>query len=201
MPKPKATQQPDAAARIQGAALALAGRQGWRNTGLAEIAEEAGLRLHEVYAVYRSKGAILAGFLRRIDAAVLAGAEREGEPQDRLFDTLMRRFEALKPYRPGLHAVLRDGAGTPGALFAAPLLLRSMAWMLEASGISASGCRGRLRAHVLAGLYLSLLRVFFADTTEDLARTMAALDQRLRRARGWLGLGERRAGPAAEAAA
>ena len=170
-------------ARLIDAALMLAARQGWRRTSLAEIAAEAGLPLHEAYALHRSKGSILRAFLRRTDADVLAGASASGEsPRERLFDTLMRRFDALKPHKEGVRAILRDSAGTPAALFGLPVLRRSMRWMLEASGISSAGCRGRLVADATVAIYLSVLRVFLADDSADLGRTMAALDRALRRA-------------------
>jgi hypothetical protein len=70
-----------------------------------------------------------------------------------------------------------------------------MAWMLEAAGVSTAGLRGRLRVRALAVLYLSELRVFLRDDTEDLSKTMAALDRRLRQAEPWLGLGGFRWGP------
>ena len=131
--------------RLIEAALALAGRQGWRRTGLAEIAAEAGLKLHEAYAIHRSKGAILRAFIRRIDQEVLAGAAPdEGEgTRERLFDTLMRRFEAQKPYKEGIRAILRDSVGDPAAVFGLPVLRRSMRWMLEGSGISTTAVPAR----------------------------------------------------------
>jgi AcrR family transcriptional regulator len=189
--------------RLVEAALDLAARHGWRRTGLSEIAAEAGLPLGEAYALHRSKPAILDAFMRRIDAAVLAGVAEEDDEspsRDRLFDVLMRRYDALRPHRDGLRAVLRDSVGDPLALLAVPGLLRSMAWMLEAAGIGTGGWRGRLRVQLLAGLYLSVLRVFLEDDSADLARTMAALDRRLRRGEALLGLSaaRRRAGrPAA----
>jgi hypothetical protein len=70
-----------------------------------------------------------------------------------------------------------------------------MSWMLEAAGLSTAGLRGRLRVRALAVLYLSVLRVFLRDDSEDLAKTMAALDRRLRQAEPWLGLGGFRWGP------
>ena len=178
---PAADRSPET--RLIEATLALAARQGWRRTSLAEIAEEAGLKLHEAYALHRSKGSILRAFTRRIDAAVLAqpGTSEDG-PRERLFDTLMRRFDALKPHKDGVRAILRDSIGHPAALLGLPVLARSMGWMLEASGISSAGCRGRLTADATAALYLSVLRVFLADDTSDLGRTMAALDRALRRA-------------------
>ena len=197
-PPSKTPSTTDPERRLVEAALRLAAKRGWRRISLHEIAAEAGLPLHEAYALHRSKPAILAAFARRIDAVVLAGAAEEDEEpaRDRLFDTLMRRFDALRPHRDGLRAVLRDSIGDPSALLAVPGLLRSMAWMLEASGISSGGWRGRLHVRVLAGLYLSVLRVFLDDDTADLSRTMAALDRTLRRGEPLLGLGAARGGAA-----
>jgi len=69
-----------------------------------------------------------------------------------------------------------------------PALLNSMRWMLEAAGVSASGWIGAARVKLLLGIYLSVLRVWLADDSPDMTRTMAALDSRLRRAESWLGL-------------
>jgi AcrR family transcriptional regulator len=181
--------------RLVDAALTLAASQGWGQTGMAAIAAKAGLSLGEAYAAAPSKFALLAAFHRRVDKAALADAVDSAElPRDRLFDVLMRRFDALAPHRPALRSILRDSLGDPAAVFGVPTLIRSMGWMLEAAGISAAGLRGRLRGQLLTGLYLSVLRVFIEDDSTDLARTMAVLDQRLRWAESWLGLG--RAGTA-----
>jgi ubiquinone biosynthesis protein COQ9 len=179
----------EAADRLVDAALRLAERQGWRRTGLGEIAAEAGLPLDEAHAACPSKLALLARFHRRIDRAALAGTSAADEPaRDRLFDALMRRFDALAPHREALRAILRDSMGDPAALLGLPALLRSMGWMLERAGVSAAGWRGRFRAKLLTGLYVSVLRVFLDDDSADLARTMAALDRRLRAMESWLGL-------------
>jgi len=169
--------------RLIDAALSLAASQGWRRTGLGAIAAEAGLPLHEAYALHRSKQAILRAFMRRIDSAVLAEIEADAAAtaRERLFDTLMRRFDALKPHRAAIRAILRDSIGDPAALFGLPALKRSLTWMLEASGIAVTGCRGRLLLNLNLALYLSVLRVFLTDESEDLAKTMAALDRGLRR--------------------
>jgi AcrR family transcriptional regulator len=188
--------------RLIDAALSLAAKQGWRSTGLAAIAAEAGLTLPEAYALHRSKAGILAAHLRRIDTEVLEGASDEpGDgPRDRLFDTMMRRFEAMKPHKAAVRAILRDSVGHPAALLGLAVLRRSMRWMLEASGIPAVGCRGRLLVHGLTALYLSVLRTFLNDDSDDLAATMAALDRGLKRGEAWcryLPRGRSRAQPAA----
>jgi len=178
--------------RILDAALALSERSGWRSASLGAIAGEAGMPLHEVYAEFRSRSAILAGLIARTDQQVLAGTgapDAEETPRDRLFEVLMRRFDALRPHRAALKAIARDLLTDPPlALCAAPALLRSMTWTLEAAGLSGAGMRGRFHARALAALYLCVSRVFFEDDTADLAKTMAALDRRLSQAEPWLGL-------------
>jgi ubiquinone biosynthesis protein COQ9 len=167
--------------RLIEAALGLAAEQGWRRLGMAEIAEAAGLSLQDAYGQVRSKHGILAALRRRTDEAMLAGGVVAGDsPRDRLFDVLMRRFEALRPYRAGLRSVLRDSIGNPAVIGFLPGLLRSMGWVLTAAGLPASGCRGHLARRLVGAIYVSILPVFFRDEGRDLGITMAALDKRLR---------------------
>jgi AcrR family transcriptional regulator len=192
----------DRAQRIVDAALELAAKHGWHRVSLADIAAAARLPVLQLYAIYRSKTAVLEAFHRRIDEAVLAGgiAEEGERPRDRLFDVVMRRFDALNAYKGAVRALARDAWLDPLATLAAgPSLVNSMSWMLEIAGVSASGWRGQMRAKLLLGIYLSVLRTWLADDSPDMMKTMAALDQRLRQAEGWLGLTA--SGTAAAAAA
>jgi AcrR family transcriptional regulator len=194
----------DRPARVVDAALRLAAARGWHAISLADIAAEAGLTVLQLYAHFRSKAAILEGFHRRIDAAVLSGTEAEAaeRPRDRLFDTIMRRFDALNPHKAAISGMARDAWSDPLAtLCTVPTLLHSMGWMLEISGVPASGVAGTLRAKLLLGIYLSVLRVWLADESPDMMKTMAALDRRLRQAERWLGLAPRRTQEEAETAA
>ena len=167
------------------AALALAASQGWARTGLGDIAEAAGLSLAELHAHYPSRTAIVAAHAAAIDREVLAARDPEmaGRPAtERLFDVLMKRFDLLNAHKEGVGAILRSCPADPEALLCGPLTLRrSMRWMLEAAGLSSAGLRGRLRTKALAALYLSMLPVWLRDDSEDMARTMAVLDRRLKR--------------------
>jgi len=188
-------------------AMQLAAEGRWRDLSLAEIAEAAKLPIAKVYPVYGSRQAILDAFVRRIDAAVLAESDAddlEGGARDRLFDVLMRRFDALDPYKDAVATVAFDQARDPlAALASACQLRRSMALMLEAAGLASGGARGVLRMKGVALIYLLALRVWLRDESADKARTMAALDQQLRRAEALIlrlptGLGGwRRRGPEA----
>jgi len=175
----------DLASRLIDAALALAAERGWRDVTLRDIAEAAGVGLAETHAVFPSRQAVLRGFARRIDAEVLASEEAgatEGGARDRLFDVLMRRFDALAPYKAGLANILADQLRDPLALGCGLCVLRrSMACMLEAADLSAAGLRGALRIKGLSAVYLAALRAWLRDDSEDHAKAMAALDRGLGR--------------------
>src|SRR5438552_3879985 len=153
--------------RIIDAALACIARQGWCRLSLADIAAEAGLPILRVYRLFSSKSAILRGFFRRIDEAVLA-APPEGEPderpRDRVFDLLMRRFDALTPYKAAIEVLGRELPTDPlAALAAGAGLLRSMRWMLEGAGISGEGLRGIVAVKLTAAAYVATARVWRRD--------------------------------------
>jgi AcrR family transcriptional regulator len=158
---------------------------------LSAIAAAAELPILQVYRVFHSKQAILCGFYNRIDQVVLAdppAAEPDERARDRLFDLMMRRFDALQPYKPPLDVLRRELLGDPvTALCAGASLLRSMRWMFEAADIPTGGVRGAIAVKLAAAAYLSAMRVWQHDDSQDLARTMAALDARLRRIEGWFG--------------
>jgi AcrR family transcriptional regulator len=180
----------DEADRIIDAAFAQIATEGWRRLSLATVAAASGLSILRVYRNFPSKQAILCGFFRRIDEAVLAEppAAEEGErPRDRLFDLMMRRFDALRPYKPALEALRRElPADPPSMLVAGAALLRSIRWMHEAADIATGGLRGAIAVRFTGAAYLAAARVWHRDDSQDLGQTMAALDARLRRVEGWL---------------
>ncbi|MBC8242165.1 MAG: TetR family transcriptional regulator [Alphaproteobacteria bacterium] len=174
------------------AAMALAAVQGWRDTTMADIADEAGLNLADLRQLYGSKTAVLAGLIRLTDEQVLRGSgpDMAAEPvRDRLFDVIMRRLDALAPYRDGIAAVARDLRRDPAALacLAAGPGRRSLQWMLEAARIQPWGLLAPLQLKGLGLVYLSVLRVWLRDEGEDLSQTMAALDKALGRVESILG--------------
>ncbi len=175
--------------RILDAVLELAPITGWRALSVSEIAAEAGVSLAEVHEAFPTRASILAGLLSRADHRVLAeGAADAGESvRDRLFDVIMRRFDALGPHKQAIAAILRDLPADPAAcLRMLPRFANSMAWMLEAAGLSPAGVRGAIRVKGLALIYLGTLRVWLNDDSEDQERTMAALDRNLKKAERWV---------------
>lgn len=171
---------------VTAALMRVAAREGWRATTLPKVAEEGGTTLAALRARFDDRAAILDRFIAVVDAAVLSGTVAPSEadtPKDRLFDVLMRRFDALAPHRGGVLACWQGVRGDPLALACrAPAALTSMRWMLEAAGIPATGPLGMLRAKGLLAVWVSVFRTWEGDETADLAPTMAALDTALTRA-------------------
>jgi AcrR family transcriptional regulator len=170
--------------------LRLIADKGFTQISLREVAETAGLGVAELYGLYRDKVALASAFMAKIDAEVLAGTPRQSDPEetarDRLFDVLMRRYDALRPHRAALAAIRRAALRDPLlAIELGPTLRRSMAAMLEAASISSEGLRGALRQNGLLAIDYAVARVFDGDETTDLSKTMAALDGRLKMAERW----------------
>ncbi len=167
--------------RLIAAAFRLAEQRPWSQVSLFEIAEGAGTNLAGLRKEFSSKGEIVAAFSRAIDDEVLARAQRRGAGQaarDAVFEVIMSRFDALAPYKRALRSIAADSTVDWLMLRAA---LDSQAWMLRAAGIDAEGLEGRMKAAGLAATYASVFRTWLDDDDPGLARTMAALDRRLRR--------------------
>ncbi len=197
----KATSRQPGPDRVLDAALKLASDMRWRDISMEMIADESGASLARVYALFPSRMALLTAFIRRTDQAVLAEHDfgDVSEPvRERLLDVMMRRLDALATYKGAVASITRDLGGDPGALLCAgPAFMNSMAWSLEAAGVSASGLPGMMRTKGLAAIYLSAIRVWLRDETQDQSETMAYIDKKLKRAesamsmmpfrRGWRG--------------
>lgn len=168
--------------RIVAAALDLAAQRAWETVTLRDIAEAAGSNLVELRREFQSKGEILAAFARMVDDEVLSKAPARTPGQaarDHLFEIVMSRFDALQSFRPALKSIAAGGQPDPALLRA---VIGSQAWMLQAAGIGTDGVEGGLKVAGLASVYASVFRTWLDDDDPGLARTMAALDRRLRRA-------------------
>ncbi len=166
------------------ALMALAADRAFGDIGLGDIATRAGMSLAALRAVFDGRLDILIDLSRRTDAAVLAGlgATTEESARDRLFDVLMRRFDALKAHRAGVAGLMRSAKRDARlAMVLHRTALTSMRWMMAAADVSGSGFRHAVKVEGLTAVYLSALRVWVTDDDPDLAKTMAALDRGLRR--------------------
>ncbi len=183
--------------RTIAALMKLAAEHPYREIALFDIAREAGVTLVDLRNEFAAKSDILAGFTRAVDDEVARRMEfrleRSAGARDRLFDALMTRFDVLAPFRPGLRGILDAVRTMPGEVSARGFIA-SQGWLLAAAGIPADGATGAARVTGLAALYARVLPIFLADDDPGLARTMAAVDRRLRDGERWIGLVENACG-------
>lgn len=170
--------------KIIEAFLGLLSEHGYADITLGMIAGRAGLSLADLRSEVDSKLDILAAFAREVDRKVLDGVDRQmaDEPaRERLFDTLMRRFDVLTPHKTALRSLDRAIREDPAlALALLPVAIRSQAWMLTAAEIDTNGVRGAIAARGLVMAFGRAARVWLHDDDPGMARTMAELDRRLR---------------------
>jgi AcrR family transcriptional regulator len=176
----------DQRSRIVDALFELASENRFEDISIRDICKRAGISLADFRDSFPSKGAVLASFSRRIDRAVLAEDSEEladESPRERLFDILMRRLEAMAPYREGLReagAWLRRDPSS--ALAINQTVMGSMRFMLEAAGIEVDGgAAGTIKLQGLAFAWARIVSVWLDDDDPGLSKTMADLDRELTR--------------------
>jgi AcrR family transcriptional regulator len=184
------------------AAFALIGDDGWRGFSFEALARRTGVSRVEIYRQFHSRDALLRALTERADEAMLGVDEAELAglpPRDRVFELLMRRLEALVPYRAGLKRLARAACTDPRVvLVTACRLERTFIWLQDVAGLRRHGVRARVARRALGLAYARALQVWFEDEGADLGRTMAELDKQLRRVQRIAGLREPRARRAKE---
>ncbi len=183
-------QKPNPGRKFTAAAMELAALRPWHEITWREIAATAGLTLDQAHELAPSKAAILDLLSRQADQAVLAApaAAEDGSARDRLFDVIMRRFDALKGFRAGLASVAASAGREPAIVLAGLCSVgRASRALLIAAAIPTEGLAGTLRVKGLSALWLSAMRTFLSDESDDLSATMAKVDRQLQRAEGLIG--------------
>jgi AcrR family transcriptional regulator len=165
--------------RAAAAALALVQDRPWPQVSLRDIAAKADIPLADLYVHTSSKPAVIDWLARRYDLAALGGAVDDGaEAHDRLFDSVMRRLEAMEAHRASLLAIQASEGLAP----IARRLPRTARAILEGAGVDASGRKGAARVAAMSLVWGRVLQVWRADQGA-LNRTMAEVDRRLKQMR------------------
>ena len=178
-PKSQKKQQ----AALHAAALSLAARHGWVDISVSEIYAAADIL--PPASADKTVWSLVADILASLDAQVDAEvADRLGGSwRDDLFELLMTRFEVMQPQRDAYSDIMP--AALTRACHSGRTLTGRLTGMMHATiekaGVPVTGLRRHAAVVALAGIYLSLLEVWRQDDTPDMAKTMAAVDQRL----GW----------------
>lgn len=171
------------------AALATASASTWRTLTLLDLAKAVDRPVSDFYAASLAEAVdcVEEAFDRAISDN-LETLDASQSVRDRLFDLVMKRFEAMEPHRA---AVLAMEAG----LDRDPILLaaqhqrhvRCARWVLALAGLEADGMTGNARAQGLGVIIGQARAAWRGDDAGDFAKTMASLDKNLRRAEEMFG--------------
>lgn len=172
--------------RILDTALVLAQEHGWESIRLHEIAGVLGISLDEIRQYYREKEDLVDAWFDRADAAMLKEAELAGfeslPVRQKLHRLIMVWLGALAPYRRVTRQMLVNKL-EPGHLHVQiPALLRisrTVQWLREAAGMTASWTRRAFEESTLTGIYLLTFSGWLLDDSPRADKTRRCLDRLL----------------------
>jgi len=171
------------------AALSLAASTPWREVTLVKLADSANRPVSEYYGA--SVGEALDCVEEAFDRAIgdsLDKLDNSQSVRDRLFELIMRRFEAMEPHRAAVLAMEQGQDRDPTLMAGAHQRhVRCARWVLAIAGLEADGMTGQARAQGLGVIIGQARAAWRGDTAGDFAKTMASLDKNLRRAEEMFG--------------
>jgi hypothetical protein len=183
--------QLDAAIRrdLARAALSLAAVAPWRELTLAKLAHASSRPISDFYGA--SLGEAVDCVEEAFDRAIADNMDELDPSQsvrDRLFELVMRRFEAMEPHRAAVLAMEQGQDRDPVLMASAHQRhVRCARWVLALAGLEADGMTGQARAQGLGVIIGQARAAWRGDDAGDFAKTMAALDKNLRRAEEMFG--------------
>lgn len=171
------------------AALALAAGTPWRDVTLAKLADAASRPISDFYGA--TLGEAIDCVEEAFDRAIaddLVSLDPGQSVRDRLFDLIMKRFEAMEPHRVAVLAMEHGVDRDPTLLAVAHQRhVRCARWVLALAGLEADGMTGQARAQGLGVIIGQARAAWRGDDAGDFAKTMASLDKNLRRAEEMFG--------------
>jgi len=171
------------------AALSLAASGSWREVTLTKLADAANRPVSDYYGA--SIGEAVDCVEEAFDRAIGDNLDKLDDSQsvrDRLFELIMRRFEAMEPHRAAVMAMEQGQDRDPTLMAAAHQRhVRCARWVLAIAGLEADGMTGQARAQGLGVIIGQARAAWRGDTAGDFAKTMASLDRNLRRAEEMFG--------------
>lgn len=171
------------------AALSIAGARPWREVTLATLAHAASRPISDFYGA--SVGEAVDCVEEAFDRAIADSMDQLDPSQsvrDRLFELIMRRFEAMEPHRAAVLAMEHGVDRDPTLMASAHQRhVRCARWVLSLAGLEADGMTGQARAQGLGVIIGQARAAWRGDDAGDFAKTMASLDKNLRRAEEMFG--------------
>lgn len=161
---------------------------GWTNLNLADVARKAKIPLATLYDMCPTKAALLPLIGKDVDLRFLenvSGIDETMHARDRTFDAILSWFEQLQPLKPVFAAIRDDSRGDLSLIVdLVPMAMRSAHWIAASARLPDIGWRGFAVTRGIGLLLADTLSVWLADS-DDLAKTMAHIDRRLRTIEEW----------------
>jgi AcrR family transcriptional regulator len=174
--------------KLVATALTAIEKTGWKSLSLVALGRRAKVDAATLYELCPDKRALLALIAKRVDIGLIERAQEIDEdipPRDRAFDAILSCFEAMGPLKPAIQVIHDESKGDPGAFFdVLPATMRSAQWIADIAGLPTSGWQGFLTTRGIGILLAETLSVWLQDG-DDLAKTMAHVDRRLRTIEEW----------------
>jgi hypothetical protein len=171
------------------AALSVAASKPWRDVTLMQLAHEASRPVADFFGA--SLGEAIDCVEEAFDRAIaddLDALDAGQSVRDRLFDLIMRRFEAMEGHRAAVLAMEVGQDRDPMLMGAAHQRhVRAARWVLAVAGLEADGMTGQARSQGLGVIIGQARAAWRGDDAGDFAKTMASLDKNLRRAEEMFG--------------
>lgn len=181
--------------KLIAAALTAIEKGGWKALSLVALGRKAKIDPATLYDLCPDKRALLALIAKRVDIGLIERAQEidaDIPPRDRAFDAILSCFEAMGPLKPAIQVIHDESAGDPGAfLDVLPATMRSAQWIADIAGLPTSGWQGFLTTRGIGILLAETLGIWLKDG-DDLAKTMAHVDRRLRTIEEWADALQRR---------
>ena len=171
------------------AALTLAVIKPWREVTLLQLARAAARPPGDFFGATLGEAVdCVEEAFDRVMADELGTLDPDQSVRDRLFDLVMRRFEAMEGHRAAVLAMEAGQDRDPVLIAAAHQRnVRTARWVLALAGLEADGMSGNARAQGLGVIIGQARTAWRGDMDGDFAKTMASLDRNLRRAEEMFG--------------
>jgi AcrR family transcriptional regulator len=174
--------------KLVATALTAIEKTGWKSLSLVALGRKAKIDAATLYELCPDKRALLALIAKRVDIGLIERAQEIDDdipPRDRAFDAILSCFEAMGPLKPAIQVIHDESKGDPGAFIdVLPATMRSAQWIADIAGLPTSGWQGFLTTRGIGILLAETLGIWLTDG-DDLAKTMAHVDRRLRTIEEW----------------
>jgi len=181
--------------KLVATALSMIETSGWQGLSLTQLARESKIPVETVFHLCPDKHALLKLIGTSINAAAVKRMTEPGDNEparDRAFDAILVVFEAMADYKPALAVIYQETRIDPATwLDVGPFFVRSAEWIADNAKLPTNGLQGLATTRAIAALLVETFGVWLADG-EDLAKTMAHVDRRLRSAESWISTFQRR---------